>query len=202
MVEIICRRNAGQAATPPVAASKISIDDVFKTLDDLPGFQIEAPGARRISILGRTAVNILSSYQRVFRDVCQAGCEVRLIFVDPTSEASRYLYGSQIEVYKNNLQASVSQVSTLANAIGPRLAIRTTKDVPPFSLVHIEKEGNSYFRVQLNFMHSRIGRDRPVFMVSEHDAWYQAFVDEFEAIWHEGAGFDEQAVLRQLGRER
>jgi len=78
---------------------EVSIDQVFKTLDELPGFQEIALGARRISILGRTAVNILNSYQRTFRETCAAGCEVRLVFVNPDSEAARYLYGSQSEIY-------------------------------------------------------------------------------------------------------
>src|SRR6266536_909375 len=94
----------------------------------------------------------------------------------------------------------MAKASALAQAIGPRLTIKTTNDVPPFSLVHVDKGGvDSFFRVQLNFMHSRISRDRPVFTVYQQDSWDEAFVDEFDEIWHEGAPFDRSSVPTTLG---
>ncbi|ROP38962.1 hypothetical protein [Saccharothrix texasensis] len=195
------RRGAQPEPQAEDDAEKIAADRFFRTLDDLPAFHVETAGARRISILGRTAVNILTSYQRVFRELCNAGCEVRLIFVDPTADASRYLYGSQFDVYQSNLKSAVGQIVALSADIGPRLSVRTTSDVPSFSLVHIEKpDRSSYFRVQLNFMHSRIGRDRPVFIVDEGDGWYAAFRDEFDAMWHAGSSFSGEAILGELER--
>jgi hypothetical protein len=47
----------------------------------------------------------------------------------------------------------------------------------------IEKS-KSTMQVQLYFIHSAIGADRPIFAIGESDPWYRVFDEEFESIWN------------------
>jgi len=183
------RRSKASHSSANVPAPRV--DTLFRTLDELPGFNVFIRDSTRVSILGRTAVNLLTSYERSLQEVCASGTEVRIVFVDPRSDAAKHLYGSQADTYAQNLEAATKQLARLTASIGSRLAVRTTTDVPPFSLILIEgHQKPRMIRVQLNFMHSRIGRDRPVFVVEEGDAWFDAFQEEFEATWRTAGAFD------------
>jgi len=202
ILEITSLRKRSSESHQKEPQAGVSVDKVFNTVDELPSLEARVQGAYRVSILARTAFHILNGYQRLLQDLGEAGCDIGLIIVDPMSDASNYLYGSQLERYKANLATSVPQISQLKKSLGRKFTFRVTSDVPPFSLVHIErKDGESSLIVQLNFMHSRISQDRLVFRVSEKDNWYKAFVDELDKTWNgatEIEDFDE-TIVRDLG---
>lgn len=161
--------------------------DFFYTLDDKrnSSFPELSKGAKSISILARTAVNILSQYQRTFEDLLRDSCKIRLMSICPESEAAKYVYGSNQELFVENCRAMDYHIDQLKNKFPFGLEVRCIAHAPSTSLIIIEKENpnQNHIIVQLYFLHSRISRDRPLFRVDSNDKWFHAFNDEFTELW-------------------
>ena len=106
----------------------------------------------------------------------------------------RYLYGKNYHIYRRNLAQAVDHLAQLDNELrrvspgAARASIRIMTDIPPFSLIIVEKKDEkvSFLQVQLNFLYTRVGRSRPMFIVDRDAPWNQRFVDEFDALWSGG----------------
>lgn len=166
----------------------------FYTLDEgkSVSFSNLVQNASRISIVGRTGVNLLSNYQRTFEELGKSGCEIRFLFTDPTSDASRFLYGSFTEIYWNNIKTASSHIRELKRKIGNRFYVKVTQHAPTLSIIIFEKPdaSQSFLRVQFYFLHSRIGSDRPMFQINYRDKWYNVFLEEFNQLWINGKEWD------------
>jgi nucleoside phosphorylase len=157
----------------------------LKTLDELPGLTSQIDRITRLDILARTAVNILGGYTRQLEAFLHAGGHFRLVLVDPRSTVAAFLYGNNVDMYRANLASAQGLLRHLAERTSGEgtLAVRLTSDYPPFSFVHHEGPQTASIRLQMNLLHSRIGRDRPVLDVESASRWYSVFLDEFEQIW-------------------
>lgn len=173
-----------------LAKREINAEDFFYTLDENIGsnFPEIIKDAKSVSILARTAVNLLSQYERHFVELGKRGCETRLLFISPRSDASKYVYGSNPEVFEGNIRKMNYHLSKLHRIIGDLFTAKIIQHAPTTSLIFIEKENqkDSFIIVQLYFLHSRISRDRPLFRVNATDKWYGAFYDEFKELWESG----------------
>lgn len=182
-------KNTGKET--PAATSKpearVSAEDFFYTVDDkfADSFPNLVQDAKRLSILGRTAVNLLSQYHKTFETLGKAGCEIRLLFVDPQSETSKLLYGSNLEIYRSNITTACSHLKALKQTLGHQLAVRVMNHAPTISIIVIEKQDfqQSFLQAQFYFLHSAVGCDRPVFIVQAGDKWYDIFREEFSMLW-------------------
>lgn len=178
----------------PPGAIRLRAEDFFFTLDDKPAqsFQIMVADAVRVRMLVRTAVNLLGQYEKVFEHLGKAGCELQLLFVDPASVASTFLYGSNPEVYRNNIVSASQHLKKLKSIMTHRLRVNVTKHAPTCSIIVVEKPDihQWFIHVQLYFLHSALGRDRPVFHVPKGDKWYDIFQDEFTQLWADSVEWD------------
>ena len=176
--------------------SSIQTQDFFLTLEDLKDtdhFSTIIKDAVRVKILARTMVNLLNQYKRNFEQMGKKNCEIKLLLVDPLSDASKFLYGSDPEVYKDNITLAVQNIKNLKHKLGTRLEVRVIKHAPTVSILAIEKQenANSFMQIQLYFLHSAVGRgDRPIFHVQYADKWYKVFQEEFEQLWSGGVEWD------------
>jgi hypothetical protein len=194
------RNLAMEKHTHPITLTEA--EDFFYTLDDKPSesFPSMVQNALSIRILGRTAVNLLSQYQKLFEQLGQSGCEIRLLFVDPSSEACNFLYGSNPELYRHNMITAASHLKKLRCAVERQLEARVTKHAPTASIIIIEKQDmqQGFLQVQLYFLHGALGRDRPVFRVNYGDKWYGVFQEEFDGLWSESREWDEAQFLQTV----
>lgn len=162
-------------------------DSLF-TFDD-PGvltFPQLVVGSDTVYILSRTAVNVLGHYERVFRDLLENGCEVRLIMLDDASAAAGTVYGHSDAIYRRNHEAALAHVNRLDKFLAHgQLRIRLCSESPPFSMVIAQRtpRAESKVNIQLNMLYSRVGRDRPVMLLNGADRWYDCFQEEFMEIW-------------------
>ena len=162
--------------------------DFFFTLEDSNraiSFPKMIEGATKIRILSRTSVNLLGQYRREFIRLGRRGCKIELLFVDPDSNVTQYIYGDDPSVYQLNIQTTKRHLRRLKQEIGDNIEIRIMSNAPTLSLLLLEfpeKERN-FIQVQLYFLHGAIGRDRPLFRVPYGDPWYRVFVEEFEKTW-------------------
>jgi hypothetical protein len=179
--------------------SRIQAQDFFYTLDDVQAenFPTLIRESTCVYILARTVVNLLSQYEKAFEQLGLQGCEIKLLFVDPSSEASRLLYGSNPEVYRNNITLAAQHLKRLKQVTGPRLQVRVMKHAPTLSIIVIGKKdpAQSFIHAQLYFLHSAVGRDRPIFRVQYCDKWYGIFQDEFSQLWSNGVEWDAARFL-------
>jgi hypothetical protein len=181
-------------------------EEFFYTLDDTPaeGFPNMVKDAIRVQILVRTAVNLLSQYEKVFEQLGKAGCEIQLLFVDPSSEASKFLYGSNPEVYRNNIISASQHIKKLKSIVGHRLQVKVTKHAPTSSIIVVESQDmqQGFIQIQLYFLHSAVGRDRPIFKVRRGDKWYGIFRDEFTQLWADSVEWDISRFLEASGKSQ
>jgi hypothetical protein len=177
----------------------------FYTLDDRDseGFTNMVKEAVRVRIMGRTTVNLLGQYERVFEQLGKSGCEIHLLFVDPSCEAAKFLYGSNPEVYRSNIISASQHLQRLKGVIGHQLQVRVTKHAPTLSIIIVEKKDlhQGFLQTQLYFLHSALGRDRPIFRVSYNDKWYGIFRDEFTQLWSASVEWDVSRFLNTGDKE-
>lgn len=190
------RSRRGEYA-PTDAARSCSLpaiaENFFYTLDDNPAanFPNLVSDARSIAVLGRTSVNLLNQYRHDFERLAAAGCHIRLLFVDPSSQAADLVYGGNPDVFRTNCQTASLHLQTMKK-LSPKIEVRVTQHTPTLSILAIEKadSNQSFLQIQLYFIHSIIGRDRPLFLVNRNDKWYPRFLDEFNQLWDEAEEWD------------
>jgi hypothetical protein len=164
------------------------------TLDDptKPSFPEMTKGATGLDVLSRTAVNLINSYRSELLRLVRNGAHVRVVMVHPSSDVCKYLYGRHLELFQSNLRSAVQHLNEFEQLLGSplhdeasSLQVKFVSDFPPFSLTHVRRGGPSasIIKVQLNFLYTLTGRDRPIFDLCEDTEWYAQFRAEFEAIW-------------------
>jgi hypothetical protein len=181
--------------TASTKQAKIQAQDFFYTLDDQPAESFPAMVGESVCVyvLARTVVNLLSQYEKVFERLGTQGCEIRFLFVDPSSEVSRHLYGyGSDQVYRNNITLAAQHLKRLKHVTGPRLQVKVIKHAPTLSIIIIGKQDpvQGFIHAQLYFLHGAVGRDRPTFRVRYGDKWYKVFQDEFNQLWSHGVEWD------------
>ncbi len=173
---------------------KIKAENFFYTLDEKmsENFPDLIKGAKSVSILARTAVNLLGQYERNLIELGNRGCQIKLLFIDPLSESTKYVYGANPEVFNENIRKMKFHLNRLQKSISALLMVKCIKHAPTTSLILIEKEDtkDNFIIVQLYFLHSRISRDRPLFKIFFTDLWYNAFYEEFNQLWQDGECFN------------
>jgi hypothetical protein len=192
-------RNPTHVHPEAAESKKVRAQDVLHTLDDNSAttFPTRVKDAHRISIFARTAVNLLNTYQETFLEVGRRGASVRLLFVNPHSDASRTIYGGSHQIFVQNARTTQHVLSRLKAQMGARLDVRATQHAPTFGITMIEHAESlrDLIDVQFYFLHALTGRNRPILSIHHDDKWYNAFRDEFETLWNEAAPWDLSATL-------
>lgn len=174
--------------------AEIRAEEFFYTLDDKSsdGFPNMVKNATCVQLSGRTAVNLMGQYGKVFERLGKDGCQIQLLFVDPLSEAAKHLYGGRSEVYRHNILSASQHLKLLKSALGDRLQVRVTKHAPTSGIIIIQKEeaAQNFVQVQLYFLYGAIGRDRPLFKVRRGESLYSLYADEFAQLWNDGVEWD------------
>lgn len=176
--EMLTRQHQGQL-------QELQSTDIFHTLDDeKETFEQYTKGAKRVSILARTGVNILSQYSRIFENLGKNNCEIRLLLLDKNSAASRYVYGQNKQIFIKNYEKTIWHYKEIKKNIKDNISLKFINPAPTLSTVIVEKDnGEDFISVQLYFIHSCIGRDRPLFRVYKKSKWFKVFLEEFEHLW-------------------
>ena len=166
----------------PPPSSLFTLDSrEIETIGEL----IESSG--RVSLLLRSGINIFHNYQSAFERLLARRGAIRVIVVDPSSQAAVHVYGDNPGLYEENLRSSLRVLQRLADVAskhGAAFSLRTLSAVPPFSMMIAERDDlQSLVRVQINFLLSHVSRDRPVLDLAERDPWFENFSQEFDSLW-------------------
>lgn len=187
-------RNRSKTQPPNIQPHQVLAQEFFFTLDDEKAIRFPTliKDAARISVLSRTAVNLLGHYRSTFKELAKQNCRVQLLFVDPESESAKLVYGKNYGIYKNNVAAAARHLRDIVPNFGDRLETKVVDYSPTISIIMVEKRGleEAVMQVQLYFFHSATGRDRPIFYVDPKDSWYGVFKQEFETMWADARDWD------------
>ena len=185
------------------SAEESTLVSLFALDDDAShNFSEIAADARRVSVLSRTAVNLLGQYFREFEALMDNGGSVRILIVDPDSEVCKWIYGGAPEIFAKNVSAIRHHVERLSKKGGHRFEVRKMAHVPTFSLLWSEKQQTAQdaLYVQFYFLHGPGNRQRPTIALSGKSRWIPVFVDEFDKIWAEARPWDATADTPDLGQ--
>lgn len=177
----------------------------FYTLDDSPeaNFSSHLKNAKKVYVLARTAVNLLTNYERQIVEKIKTGCEFRFLLVSPDSEATRYIYGADPKFYEQNAKSMKQALFNIQTKTGKELNIQTIYHAPTIGLIYVEKEnGESYIVVSFYFLHSRVGRDRPHFKLIQNDPWFTCFKDEFDKLWRDESEKNDLLTKAPIDKEK
>ncbi len=132
---------------------------------------------------------------------------MHIIVVDPSSIVSRHLYGGNPELFEKNLVATIEHLAALEGRLkmafhdsDALMQVKFLSEFPPFSMTRVVRAGTgeSICRVQLNFLYTLIGRDRPMFDVPGGTEWEERFAEEWKEIWEHTA----HVPLGELAKRR
>jgi hypothetical protein len=147
--------------------------------------------AKSIAISGITLGNTASEFRHVLRQCLAAGAYIRVIVVDPGSNALEQLvlrsWGTTtIEYYKNRLNNTIELIKLfreVPNATG-RVEIGLLPYVPSFGIQMIDPSslnGAAYIEIY----HHSSDSPSPKFKLSAKDdpSWLSFFSEQFELMW-------------------
>ncbi len=174
----------------------ISVQKLFTTVsENKPPFNEFVSDARKLDILVLTAVNLLSLHQNTFISLGKQNCKIRLLCLNPMSEAARHVYGGKPDIYKANIESASYAIENLKKNIPTNFEIRLLNFAPTLSLIIVSKNQqqgkkkreqlNESMQVQLYLTKSAIGSDRPIFRLTSDDKWFGVFKKEFDELWND-----------------
>ena len=139
--------------------------------------------AVKFYFMARTGVTFLSRYTSFIRKAIEQGCECRFIVLSKGSEMIRNgRYETAFD--EKNTEVSMQYLKSLKEFNPELVHVHSTDFYPTFDIEYFEtRNGEKSLLVQTHFLISHLGPDRPMFMLYEHDYWYQTFKDEWDQMW-------------------
>ena len=160
LVDQISAHCAKLLECPPLRAEQFlaAIDD--SKVERFPEMVVNAAS---VNIMARTAVNLLSNYEREFKLLAESGVSVRFLIVDPDSDVAHLIYGSKPRLYRENARTVAVHLESMASDFGSGLQVRVMRHAPTMGIIAVESslENRSFLNVQLYFLHGATGSDRP-----------------------------------------
>lgn len=135
--------------------------------------------AKRVTIVGRTAVNILNQFEAALKKSLEIGCEYRILAYD-YKEQDHPKYSTHS---KNNHNTAYDSFIELQKEY-PNLIYRETDKWPGNGILSVEyeQEQNNYIQILL-YPHTMKGSQRPMFKINRNNEWYDKFLGEIENLW-------------------
>lgn len=188
------------AALASASANRIQAADFLYNPDDghAETFAKLTSGAKQVWIMARTGVNLLNTYEATIENLIKCGCKVNLLFTDPACEATRYLYGGETEIYRQNIATTARHIASVREKVRSELfTVRVMQHAPTMSIILAEHHDPStdLLRVAIYFIH-KYGNDRPLFRVHTGDRWFKPFKEELLVLWQAAKPWDDQAALK------
>jgi hypothetical protein len=172
---------------PPASAFLFLLGD-----EPAEGFANIVEGAKCVSLLARSAVNLFNLNFHVFDALAGTGCKVRLLLVDP--DVASFIF-TEPGILRDNTRTTARNLLRLLPRAKGTLEVRVTSCVPTMSLVVVDKgvPAESTIRAQ-PYLYSCHGSNRPHLRVDHGDRWHEVFHQEFESLWSGATPADEQRI--------
>ncbi len=161
---------------------RVKMNDFMYVIGDNPDalFSKIIKDAKRVSILGRTAINIANLYDTDIKESLETGCVYRILICDHEDDLITKIYSKRF--MENAVTARLFYGDIQKKY--PNLELRTTKRILGYSMTIVE-----YNDIERNFINFIIyqntmkGNQRPMFTIKYDNNWYNKFVKEFDFLW-------------------
>ena len=136
--------------------------------------------AKRVTIIGRTAVNILNQFEAALKNSLNSGCEYRILAYDYKEKDhpnySMHSYNNHNTAYNSFMELQKEYSN---------LIYRETDKWPSYGILSVEyaQEQNSYIQILL-YTHTMKGSQRPMFKITPNNEWYSDFLLEIKTLWN------------------
>lgn len=140
--------------------------------------------AKKVTIIGRTAINIWNQYRIALENSLKSGCEYRILTYD-YKEKEHPMYSKNS--YNNHLTARDAFLELQKKYSGLKYA--ETGRWPCYGILAVEygQEKDNYIQILL-YPVSMKGSERPMFKIHSDNEWYSKFLKEIDTLWLESEG--------------
>jgi hypothetical protein len=147
--------------------------------------------ARDLLITGVTRNTLVMSNYNKFEEWLQHGCQIRMVLLDPSSEAvvaaaDRYYAERSPDIVRERTRHTLRLLAELKRSTGGTISVRLTAH--PLALGIIGADGGSTFRSDTSALfieyYTYQARGEPKFVLQPSDGeWFGHFLGEAEALW-------------------
>ncbi|RPJ73857.1 MAG: hypothetical protein EHM20_11560 [Alphaproteobacteria bacterium] len=160
-------------------------------LTEQPHFENKLEKAQKIYIAGATLTRTVTNYLGIFEQRLKEGAVIRLIIIDPQSDAVKQAalrsYGVQSDdFYRDRVKPTIDLLNILASLpeLKGKLELRFVPFMPSFGLKLVDPDstdGNIFVEI---YQHKSL-EPNPAFMldVNRDEKWYRFFQNQFEVLW-------------------
>ncbi len=168
---------------------EIPLDEVLRDRQSYGKFSDFIKGGAVLWVYGPSAVNVMSSWPDIDREIMNRGGEVRVILQDPTVQPSLDILHQQLDqdsyLLETDITRSISILTTLKKR-GSKVDYRFLSYSPGFSMVIVDPDGRNG-RAVIEFfgysnqmitdrMHIEINRD-------QSNYWFEYWAKQFSNMW-------------------
>ena len=162
--------------------SQVKVNDFMYVINDNSDalFSKIIKDAKKVSILGRTAINIVNLYDTDIRESLEAGCSYRILTCDHKDDLISQIYSKRF--IENAVTARIFFEDMQKKY--PNLEFKTINKILGYSMTIVE-----YDQIERNLINFIIyqntmkGNQRPMFTIKYDNNWYNKFVKEFNFMW-------------------
>lgn len=162
--------------------SRVKVNDFMYVINDNSDaiFSKIIKDAKKVSILGRTAINIVNLYDTDIRESLETGCSYRILTCDHKDDLISQIYSKRF--IENATTAKIFFEDMQKKY--PNLEFRTINKILGYSMTIVEYDQTE--RNLINFIvyqNTMKGNQRPMFTIKYDNDWYKKFVTEFNFLW-------------------
>lgn len=163
--------------------SQVKVNDFMYLINDNPDalFSKIIKEAKRVSIFGRTVINIVNLYDTDIKESLETGCSYRILICNHKDDLISQIYSKRFienaitsRIYFEDMQKNYANLEfgTIDKVLGYSMTI-VEYDQAEKNLIN--------FIIYQNTMK---GNQRPMFTIKYDNNWYKKFEKEFEFLWN------------------
>lgn len=162
-----------------------------------PELESSMKEARDLLITGVTRNTLVTSNYNKFEEWLQHGCRIRIILLDPASDAvtaaaERYYAERSPDVVRERVRHTLRLLAELKSSTGGTISVRLTTH--PLATGIVAVDGGSTIRSDASALfveyYTYQARGEPKFVLQPRDGeWFENFLGETEALWANSADY-------------
>ena len=170
-----------------VKLAGLSVGQALRKRADIPPIEEQALYGSEICIAAISAISVVVRYQSVFESKLRAGCNVRVILLDPSSPALQTWNLLGKTPVDSDIRSALEYFKGFSQVEGARgkCEVRLLNVFLPFSMLAVDPQEDSGSMVIEYHAYKMPFNERPhVFLTQRGDPWWFAYYkQQFEKAW-------------------
>lgn len=155
-------------------------------------YERDLHAARELMLVGVGLVRTVRTYYSEFERAASGGHDVRILLVDPRSEAARYtesrVYGrADVDRNRREISGTLQDLAHLRARGANRLQVRTVDHVPSFGATAVNASAADGILYIEYYPYRTRDEARPVLALRPRDGyWYDFYKQQLQLLWDTG----------------